>query len=64
MKKTHSVGFEKNSAIKNERSRLLTLADMEDEMDRCEKPFSCPESCYSVCVGCLRARNKVKQNVV
>ena len=57
MKKANVVGGSEHRRH-GAADRRLTLQEMDDEMDRCERPWLCPESCYSACIGCLRRRRK------
>jgi hypothetical protein len=32
----------------------LSQQEIEYEMDTCSQPWTCPESCYQSCIGCIR----------
>ena len=60
MKNTNSVVVE--SLRESSGTRRLAVAEMEDELDHCEAPWACPETCYTACAGCVKKKTEVEKN--
>ena len=63
MKKATVVGGNEQPEHRAE-DRRLSLVEMEDELERCECPWRCPEACSGARVGCLRRRRKNNGNEI